>query len=91
MDTTITQTELRALGAGVNLTEIRRCIGELEALANAKIEAAEQYNDAVTMAAIKCGVIKSVLAQYINARVTDTVKKKAQSAEQLSLLFGEEI
>ena len=91
MNTTTDKVHVRALAAGMNLTEIRRCIGELESLANAKIAAAEQFDDAITMAAIKCGVIKSVLSQYINARVTDTVKKKAQSAEQLSLLFGEEI
>lgn len=91
MVTTTDKVHVRALAAGMNITEIRKSIGELESLANAKIQAAEQYDEAITVAAIKCGCIKAVLSQYINARVTDTVKKKAQSAEQLSLLFGEEI
>lgn len=82
---------VRALGAGINLTEIKTAIPELESLANRKIEAGEDFDAALTVCAIKAGVIKSVLSQYIMARVNDTVKKKSQSAEQLSLLFGEDI
>ncbi len=82
---------VRALGAGINLTEIKTSIPELEAACNRKIEATADFDAVLTVCAIKSGIIKAVLSQYIVARVTDTVKKKSQSAEQLSLLFGEDI
>lgn len=87
----VTDKQIRALGQGLNLSEIRSAIPELEAACNRKIEAAEDFDAVLTMCSLKSGIIKSVLSQYIVARVTDTVKKKSQSAEQLSLLFGEDI
>lgn len=81
--------EVRALAQGINLTDLRKKIGELEALCNAKIDAAERFADAITVAGISSGIMPAVLSQYIVARVTDTVKKKARSANQLSLLFDE--
>lgn len=88
---TVTSAELRALGQGLNLTALRGRIGHLEALCNRKNETATEFKEAVQVAAIECGLIPGVLTQYIAARCSDTVRKKAQSAEQLSLLFGEEI
>ena len=83
--------QVRALGAGINLSEIRKAIPELEAACNRKIEAVEDFADKIKIVGLSFGIIPSVLSQYIVARCTDTVKKKAQSAEQLSLLFGEDI
>lgn len=82
---------VRALAAGVNLTAIRKSIPELEAACNRKIEAAEDFGNKIKVIALTVGILPGVLSQYITARCTDTVKKKARSAEQLSLLFGEEI
>lgn len=83
--------QFKALAQGVNLSEIRTRLPNLEALCMRKIDAAEDFKNAVQVAAIESGIIPSVLTQYISARCTDTVNKKARSAEQLSLLFGEEI
>lgn len=85
------KTKVRAISQGINLTEIKTAIPELEAACNAKMDAAERFKEVITVTAIKCGVLPGVLTQYITARCTDTVKKKSRSAEQLSLLFGEEI
>ena len=83
--------QVRALAAGINLSEIKSSIGELEAVCNRKIEAAEDFKNAIQVVAIKAGLLPGVLSQYIIARVTDSVKKKTRSAEQLSFLFGEAI
>lgn len=83
--------EVKALGQGINLNKIRTSIPELEAACNRKIEAAEDFKNAIQVCAINCGLIPGVLSQYIVARCTDTVKKKSRSAEQLSLLFSEQI
>lgn len=85
------QVNVRALGQGINLTEIRTRLPQLEALCNRKTEAAEDFRNAIQVAAIESGVMPAVLTQYVTARCNDTVRKKARSAEQLSLLFGEEI
>ena len=86
---TITEAEVSALGKGINLTAMRAAIPNLEALCNAKIAAAEDFRLAVTVAALNAGLLPAVLAQYIVARCTETVAKKARSAGQLSLLFEE--
>ena len=78
-----------ALGKGINLTALRQSLPELEAACNHKLEAAEDYKNAVTVCALTSGIMPAVLSQYIVARVTDTVAKKARSAEQLNLLFDE--
>jgi len=83
------RTNARALGQGMNLTEIRNSIPELEAACNRKIEAQEDFKNAIQIAALKAGLLPGVLSQYIVARCTDSVKKKARSAEQLQLLFVE--
>lgn len=88
---TITGTQFKALSQGINLSAIRTAIPELEALCNRKIEAAKDFDEAITVQAIKAGLLKGVLSQYIAARCNDTVSKKAQSAQQLSFLFSEEI
>ena len=80
---------LSALGQGINLTALRTAIPVLEAACNRKIEAQEDYKNAITVAALKSGIIPAVLSQYIVARVTDTVARKARSAVQLNLLFDE--
>ena len=80
---------LSALGQGINLTALRTSIPELEAACNRKIEAQEDFKNAITVVALNCGIIPAVLSQYIVARVTDTVTKKARSAVQLNLLFDE--
>lgn len=83
------KTEVRALSQGINLTALRGSLAELDAACLRKIEAAEAFKNAVQVVALTTGIIPGVLSQYITARCTDSVKKKAQSAEQLSLLFGE--
>lgn len=83
--------QFRAMSQGLNLTEIRRRLPELEALCHHKLAASEAFKNAVQVAALESGLLPGVLSQYIASRCTDTVAKKARSAEQLSLLFGEEI
>ena len=80
---------IRALGAGINLTALRKAVPELEAACNAKIEICEAFKNIVQVVAIQSGVLPGVLSQYITARCNDTVKKKAHSAQQLALLFDE--
>lgn len=91
MTTTTEKQHVRALSAGINISAIKESIPELEAAYNRKTEATDDFADAIAVAAIKAGLIKGVLSQYIAARCSDSVKKKARSAEQLSFLFGEEI
>jgi hypothetical protein len=91
MDKVTDRTNVRALSQGINLTEIKSGIPELEALCNHKIEASENFKNAIQIHALKAGLLPGVLSQYITARCTDSVKKKARSAEQLSFLFGEEV
>lgn len=83
------RTQLRALAAGINITALRGSIDELEQACLRKIDAQTTFNNAVQVAALTCGIIPGVLSQYIVARCTDAVKKKAQSAAQLQLLFEE--
>ena len=80
---------IRAMGAGINLSGLRSEIQELEQAFLRKQEASTQFKDAIAVVAIQNGIIEGVLSQYIAARCNDTVKKKAQSAEQLNLLFAE--
>ena len=89
MDHVTDKAQVRALAAGINLTALRDSIPELEAACNRKIEAQEDFKNMVQVQALTLGILPGVLSQYIVARCTDTVKKKARSAEQLSLLFGE--
>ena len=91
MTITTDGTTLKALGQGINLTALRKAIPELEAACNRKIEATEDFKNLLAVAGIGAGIMPAVLSQYIVARCTDTAKKKARSAEQLSLLFGENI
>jgi hypothetical protein len=83
------RTAVRALAAGINITALRGSIEKLEAACNRKIEAQEDFKNAIDLAALQNGILSGVLSQYIIARCTDTVKKKAQSAAQLQLLFEE--
>ena len=85
------KTQVRALKQGINISAIKESVPELESLCNRKVEAAEDFTNAIKVAAIKAGLIPSVLSQYIAARVSDTVKKKSKSAEQLSFLFSESL
>lgn len=90
MTETISDKEaVRALGQGINLTALRAAIPLLESQCNRKIESAEDFKNAITVAAIETGILPGVLSQYIVARCTDTVTRKAKSAGQLSLLFDE--
>lgn len=83
--------QFKALQQGVNLTVIRDRLPQLESLCLRKIDVSEEFKNAIQVAALEAGLIPSVLSQYITARCNDSVTKKARSAEQLSLLFGEEI
>lgn len=84
-------TKVRALAAGIDLSAIKKAIPELEAACNRKIEATEDFKNAIQVQAIQAGCLPGVLSQYITARVTDTVKKKSRSAQQLQFLFNEDI
>lgn len=85
----VTDRQLTAASKGIKLSEIRAAQPELEALCNRKIEAAEDFSNAVKLQALKAGIDSSVLATYITAVCNDTLKKKEAQAEQLSLLFSE--
>ena len=89
MEATEVNTQVRALSFGVNITALRGSIQELEQSCLRKIDAAEEFRNGVQVAALTCGILPGVLQQFIVARVNGTVKKKAQSAQQLDLLFGE--
>lgn len=89
METATDKVGAKALGMGINQIAIKKAIPELEAACNRKIEAAEDFKNAIHVVALQAGLLPGVLSQYISARVTDTVKKKSRSAAQLSLLFDE--
>jgi hypothetical protein len=89
MEATEERTQVRALAAGINIMALRGSIEELEQACLRKIDAQEQFKNVIQVAALTCGILPGVLSQYIVARCTDTVKKKAQSAGQLQLLFDE--
>jgi hypothetical protein len=89
MEKTEERTQVRALAAGINITALRGSIEKLETACRRKIEAQEDFKHAIYLAALQNGIIPGVLSQYVVARVTETVKKKAQSAAQLQLLFEE--
>ena len=89
MSTVSEKAKLSALGQGINLTALNAALPELEAACNRKIEATEDFKNAIAVQAINAGLLPGVLSQYVVARCTDNVKKKARSAEQLSLLFSE--
>ena len=81
--------KVKALSQGINLKEIGSSLPELDALCARKIDAAEEFKNAVQIVALKAGLLPGVLSQYVIARCTDTVKKKSRSAEQLCLLFSD--
>lgn len=85
----ITDKQLSSLAAGINLSEIRRSIPALEALCNAKIQATEEFNDLCKLVSLKSKVNAQVISSYITAVCNDTLSKKEQQTEQLSLLFSE--
>ena len=89
METISNETQVRALGKGINLTALVRALPALEAACNHHIEASDDFTNAITVAAIETGCIPGVLKQFVKARCSDTVTKKAASAGQLSLLFEE--
>lgn len=85
----VTDRAMAAVSKGIKLNEIRTAQPELEALCNRKIETAEDFGNAVKLAALKAGIDASVLSTYITAVCNDTLKKKESQAEQLTLLFSE--
>lgn len=85
----VTDKQLSALAQGINLSEIRNAVPELEARCNAKINAAEKFTELVKLVALKAHIDTSVLSTYITAVCNDTLKKKEAQAEQLTLLFDE--
>ena len=87
VDTTIGR--MQALSKGIKLNEIIAAVPELEARCKMKIEAGERFADLVKLVALKSGIDASVLSTYITAVCNDTLKKKQNQAEQLSLLFDE--
>lgn len=89
MEAVSNKTNVKALGQGINLTELAGSLPKLESACNRKIEASEDFKAAIQIVALQAGILPGVLSQYITARCTDSVKKKARSAEQLSLLFAE--
>ena len=85
----VTDQGLSAAARGMKLSEIRVATDELERLCTRKIDAAEDFSNAVKLAALKSNIDASVLSTYITAKVNDTLKKKQNQAEQLSILFDE--
>jgi hypothetical protein len=85
----VTDKEISAAAKGINLSELRGATGELEHLCRRKIDAAEDFTNAVKLIALKSHIDASVLSTYITATVNDTLKKKQNQAEQLALLFDE--
>ena len=85
----VTDRQMSAAAKGIKLGEIRGASPKLESLCDAKISAAEDFANAVKLAALQAGVDASVLSTYITAKVNDTLRKKQNQAEQLTLLFEE--
>lgn len=83
----VTDKQLKAASKGIKLPEIKGAIPELEAACNRKIAAAEDFSNLCKLTALKAGVDASVLSTYITARCNDTLAKKENQAEQLTLLF----
>lgn len=73
----------------LSLDPVRTSLGELEALARAKDDAAEVFTAGVDAVAVKAGLEPAVLKRYVTARVQDKTQKLAQQAAQLQLLFDE--
>lgn len=84
-----TMGRIHAAGMGIKLNEIRDSAPQLEAACNRKLEAAEDFANAIKLIALKAGIDATVLSTYITAVCNDTLKKKQNQAEQLSLLFDE--
>ena len=89
MSNIIDAAQVKALGMGINHPAISKALPELEAACNRKIEAQEDFKNVIQVCALQAGLLPGVLSQYVVARCTDSVKKKARSAEQLCLLFSE--
>ncbi len=85
----VTDKQFSAMSKGIKLAEVRAAHGELEALCNKKIGTAEDFSNAVKLVSLKAGIDASVLSTYITAVCNDTLKKKENQAEQLTLLFSE--
>ena len=84
-----TPAKISALRLGIKLSEIRAAIPELEAACNRKIDASENFANLCKLVALKSGIDASVLSTYINAVCNETLAKKENQANQLTLLFEE--
>jgi len=85
----ITDTGLSAAGKGMRLGEIRAAIPELEAACNRAIDASEAFGDLCKLIGLQASVDPSVIKTFVAARCNDRIKKTADKAEQLDLLFSE--
>jgi hypothetical protein len=85
----ITARDLGALSAGIQLSEIRKAIPQLEAACRAKVEVSEAFSDLCKVVAARANISPSVLATYINCYVNETLDKRQRQIDQLSLLFEE--
>lgn len=71
----------------VNCDEVRKALGELEALYVRKKDAAGQYKDAIDAVAAKSGASKKALRAWIAARCDDKRRETHIVANQLQLLL----
>src|SRR3990167_5063312 len=86
----LTEGQLSAAAKGINLHELSEsAMGNLRALCQAKIDAAESFTDACEAVADKANLQPAALSAYVNAVVRDKIEKAEEKASQLALLFDE--
>ena len=73
----------------VKIPEIRKLLGDLEALCHKAIDANDDFKVGVKLVAKAAGIDPTVLGAYVKARVADKLDAQRAKAEQLSLLFDE--
>lgn len=86
-----TDRKLAAVAKGIKLGEVRGAISELETLCHHKIAASDAFSDACKRVAEKSGMKAAAISAYVTSIVRDKLEDNREKAEQLSLLFEEEI
>lgn len=73
----------------VQLQPLRESLKQLTALYQRSKDAREAYADLVDAVADKTKLKPAVIRAFVNARMSDTGQRKAESAKQLAMVFDE--
>ncbi len=73
----------------IKIKVVKDSLSELENLGTLKVDAANRFNDAVEVKAKEAGLEKTVLSQFVMAKVNDKEQDFARKCGQLSLLSEE--